>query len=211
MRGGVGAPGDRDDVAHVIAVTVRNENIIGLDLIDLDLFGQRITGDEGIEKEGLAASLHRETGVSVIGKLHGPTFRLIAERAMGRPTRLERRRARRYWKAMPESSDKAERLIDLSHCLEDGMITYQGLPGPIICDFLSREASRSRYAPGTEFQIGKIELVANTGTYLDSPFHRLAHGKDLSELELARLANLDCVVVRVMDRSARPSIRWRTG
>ena len=91
-------------------------------------------------------------------------------------------------------------LIDLSHTVENGMITYRGLPAPLICDFLSREQSRSLYADGTEFQIGKIEMVANTGTYLDSPFHRYADGADLSQLPLERLANLDSVVVR-MDRS----------
>jgi arylformamidase len=91
-------------------------------------------------------------------------------------------------------------LIDLSHAVENGMITYRGLPAPLICDFLSREQSRFLYADGTEFQIGKIEMVANTGTYLDSPFHRYAHGADLSQLPLERLANLDSVVVR-MDRS----------
>jgi arylformamidase len=89
------------------------------------------------------------------------------------------------------------RLIDVSHTVEHGMITYQGLPAPVICDWLSREASRSRYAPGTEFQIGKIEMVANTGTYVDSPFHRYENGKDLSELPLESIANLECVVVRV--------------
>ena len=83
------------------------------------------------------------------------------------------------------------------------MVTYKGLPAPIICDYLSREASRSRYAEGTEFQIGKIEMVANTGTYLDSPFHRYAHGCDLSELALESLADLDCVVVRVTERRNR--------
>jgi kynurenine formamidase len=86
------------------------------------------------------------------------------------------------------------RLIDVSHTVEHGMITYKGLPAPIICDFLSREASRSRYAPGTEFQIGKIEMVANTGTYVDSPFHRYPDGKDLSALPLASLANLECLI-----------------
>jgi len=88
-------------------------------------------------------------------------------------------------------------LIDLSHTVEHGMVTYKGLPAPIICDYLSREASRARYAPGTEFHIGNIEMVANTGTYLDSPFHRYADGLDLSQLPLERLANLDTVVVRV--------------
>jgi kynurenine formamidase len=77
------------------------------------------------------------------------------------------------------------------------MVTYPGLPAPIICDYLSREASRTHYAPGVEFQIGKIEMVANTGTYLDSPFHRYSNGKDLSQLALESLADLEAVVVRV--------------
>jgi kynurenine formamidase len=87
-------------------------------------------------------------------------------------------------------------LIDLSHTIEHGMITYKGLPAPLICDFLSRQASRARYAPGTEFQIGRIDMVANTGTYLDSPFHRFADGKDLAELPLDSLAGLDGLLVR---------------
>jgi kynurenine formamidase len=104
---------------------------------------------------------------------------------------------------MPDSQQENARLIDVSHIVEDGMITYKGLPAPIICDYLSREASRARYAEGTEFQIGKIEMVANTGTYIDSPFHRYAHGCDLSELKLESLADLDCIVVRVTERSDR--------
>jgi len=95
------------------------------------------------------------------------------------------------------------RLIDLSHTVEDGMITYKGLPAPIVCDYLSREASRAFYAPGVEFHIGKIEMVANTGTYLDSPFHRYAAGKDLSQLDLATLAELDGIVARLPDRPDR--------
>jgi arylformamidase len=86
--------------------------------------------------------------------------------------------------------------IDLSHTIEHGMITYRGLPAPLICDYLSREASRGLYAEGTEFHIGRIDMVANTGTYLDSPFHRYADGKDLSELPLTSLAGLEGVVVR---------------
>jgi arylformamidase len=100
-------------------------------------------------------------------------------------------------------------LIDLSHTIVNGLVTYKGLPAPIICDYLSREASREHYAPGTEFQIGKIEMVANTGTYLDSPFHRFADGKDLSELELERLANLPAIKIpaqrqRAIDVSCFP-------
>jgi len=89
----------------------------------------------------------------------------------------------------------ATHLIDLSHTIEHGLITYKGLPAPIICDFLSREQSKAHYAAGTEFQIGKIEMVANTGTYLDGPFHRYADGKDLSQLALTSLADLDGILV----------------
>jgi kynurenine formamidase len=88
-------------------------------------------------------------------------------------------------------------LIDLSHTVEHGMTTYKGLPAPIICDFLSREASEKHYAHGTTFHIGKIEMVANTGTYIDSPFHRYADGKDLSELTLESTADLEGLVFRV--------------
>ena len=95
------------------------------------------------------------------------------------------------------------RLIDLSHDVEHGMVTYKGLPAPIVCDFLSREDSKRIYAPGTEFHIGKIEMVANTGTYLDAPFHRYADGKDLSELPLESVAELDAVVVRAPSDAGR--------
>jgi len=87
------------------------------------------------------------------------------------------------------------KLIDLSHTIEDGLITYKGLPAPIICDYLSREESKKHYADGTTFQIGKIDMCSNTGTYLDSPFHRYEDGKDLSELNLESVASLDGIKV----------------
>ena len=87
--------------------------------------------------------------------------------------------------------------VDLSHTVEHGMITYKGLPAPTICDFVSRDESKVHYADGTSFQIGKIEMVANTGTYLDAPFHRYADGADLSQLPLTSLANLDGIVFHV--------------
>src|SRR5215216_3658427 len=93
------------------------------------------------------------------------------------------------------------KLIDLSHTVEHGMITYKGLPAPVISDYLSREDSKTRYAPGTEFHIAKIDMVANTGTYLDSPFHRYARGKDLAQLDLQTLANVDGIVVRCSERA----------
>jgi kynurenine formamidase len=89
----------------------------------------------------------------------------------------------------------AQSFIDLSHTIESGMITYKGLPAPLICDYLSRERSRELYEPGTEFQIGRIDMVANTGTYLDCPFHRYADGHDLSDLMLEKCADLEGLVV----------------
>ena len=93
-------------------------------------------------------------------------------------------------------------LIDLSHTVEHGMITYKGLPAPVISDHMSREDSGKNYAPGTQFHIGKIEMVANTGTYLDSPFHRYEDGRDLSQLDLRSLANLDGIVISTSDQQA---------
>lgn len=88
-------------------------------------------------------------------------------------------------------------LIDLSHTIEHGLVTYKGLPAPIICDYLSRENSKQFYEEGTEFQIGKIEMVSNTGTYIDCPFHRFENGKDLSEVGLECFVDLDAVVISV--------------
>jgi arylformamidase len=93
-------------------------------------------------------------------------------------------------------------IVDLSHTIEDGMVTYPGLPAPLICDFLSREKSREVYAPGYEFHIGTIELVGNTGTYLDTPFHRFADGEDLAAVDVSRMAELDGVVVNAKGATA---------
>jgi kynurenine formamidase len=95
------------------------------------------------------------------------------------------------------------KLIDLSHTIESGMVTYKGLPAPLVCDYLSREASRKIYSANTEFQIGKIEMVGNTGTYLDTPFHRYENGKDLAQVPLSALAALDLVVARIEPHSSR--------
>lgn len=90
----------------------------------------------------------------------------------------------------------ARRLVDLSHVIEDGLVTYPGLPAPHVCDYLSREASREHYEAGTEFQIASIEMVANTGTYIDCPFHRYADGADLSQVGLPAFTDLEGIVVR---------------
>lgn len=94
-------------------------------------------------------------------------------------------------------ADMDKRLVDLSHVVEDGMTTYKGLPGPHICDYWSRERSAEHYDDGSTFQIGRIDMVANTGTYLDAPFHRFAEGADLSQLALERLAGIEGLVVRL--------------
>ena len=100
-----------------------------------------------------------------------------------------------------------KKLIDLSHEVEHGMITYKGLPAPIICDFLSREASRKLYSEDTEFNISKIEMVANTGTYVDSPFHRFEDGIDLSELPLESLADLEGLLIHAQGSERALSVK----
>jgi kynurenine formamidase len=92
-------------------------------------------------------------------------------------------------------------LIDVSQTVSDGLVTYPGLPAAHVCDFMTREASREKYAPGTEFHIAKIEMVSNTGTYVDAPFHRFAEGRDLSQLPLDAVANLPGLVVRSSARA----------
>jgi len=95
------------------------------------------------------------------------------------------------------------RLVELSHVIRPGLITYPGLPGPVITPYLTREASRTRYAPGTEFAIDVITMVGNTGTYLDSPFHRYPDADDLSELPLDKLAELDGVKIDLTEMGPR--------
>jgi arylformamidase len=89
-----------------------------------------------------------------------------------------------------------ERLVDLSHLISDGMITYKGFPGPAICDFWTREQSAANYDDGSSFQIGRVDMVANTGTYLDTPFHRYEDGDDLAGIGLDQMAALPGIVIR---------------
>jgi kynurenine formamidase len=104
-------------------------------------------------------------------------------------------------------AETKRRLVDLSHVIESGMITYRGLPAPLICDYLSFDASHQHYAPGTEFSIARIDMVANTGTYVDVPFHRYREGDDLAAVALDRLADLPGLVVRLAGRTGR-AIDW---
>ena len=96
----------------------------------------------------------------------------------------------------------SEKIVDLSHVIEEGMTTYPGLPGPHICDFWEREGTAQHYDDGSTFQIGRIDMVANTGTYLDTPFHRYANGADLADVGIERLASLPGMLVRAEGRTA---------
>ncbi|WP_457311770.1 cyclase family protein [Sphingomonas sp. UYAg733] len=153
-----------------------------------------IDGDD-IADEALAAYIIGDLRLLMVGEVRILNKRIIAERH------------KRNAAAIAPSEGVAGRRIDLSHTIEDGMVTYKGLPAPIMCDHLSRERSRTLYAEGTEFQIGKIELVGNTGTYLDTPYHRYADGYDLSALDLDRVSAVPAIVVRVEGGAAR-AIDW---
>jgi arylformamidase len=151
--------------------------------------------DDDITDDALAAYIIADLRLLMVGKV-----RILNKRI------IEERHKRAAAPARPAMAN-AGRRIDLSHTIEDGMITYKGLPAPLLCDHLSREQSRATYAEGTEFQIGKIEMVGNTGTYLDTPFHRYAEGYDLSGLDLDRVSDVPAVVVRVAGQAGR-AIDW---
>jgi kynurenine formamidase len=144
-----------------------------------------IEGDD-IADEALADYLVRDMRLLMVGAVRIRNKRIIAE--------AHKR---------PEPAAPPGRLVDVSHEVEDGMVTYRGLPAPVIRDHWTREESRSHFAPGTEFHIGRIDMVANTGTYVDSPFHRYADGPDLAHLPLESLADLPGLVVRAAGRPAR--------
>lgn len=157
----------------------------------LDIAGDDIPDDE------LAAYIIKDMRLLMVGEV-----RILNKKI------IEERHKRQAAPAPTTASDSGKtHLIDLSHTIESGMITYKGLPAPLICDHLSRARSREIYAEGTEFQIGKIEMVSNTGTYIDVPFHRYEHGHDLSELALKRVSNIPAVIVRVTGAQER-AIDW---
>lgn len=152
---------------------------------------------ETIEDEALAGYIVRDLRLLMVANVIITNKRIIAEpHKRGEPT--ARGQADR-------GNETAFR--DLSHVIEHGTVTYKGLPAPLICDHLSREASRGIYAEGTEFQIGMIEMVGNTGTYVDTPFHRYADGADTAETGLDRLAGLPGIVVRVTGMAGR-AVDW---
>lgn len=157
----------------------------------LDIDGDDIADDE------LAAYIVRDMRLLMVGKVRILNKRIIEERH------------KRAAGAAPGSAGPESRaqLVDLSHTITHGMVTLKGYPAPLICDYLSREQSRKFYEAGTEFNIGRIDMIANTGTYIDTPFHRYADGGDLASLDLERISNVPAVVVRVSGLAAR-AIDW---
>lgn len=148
-----------------------------------------IPGDD-ISDADAGALLVRELRLLMVEEV-----RITARRVIAEP---HRRRA-----GPSTTAVISRRLVELSHVVRDGLVTYPGLPAPVITDHLSREASRATYAPGTEFQIARIDMVANTGTYVDAPSHRYADGADLAALPLDRVADLPGVVVDVRGSTGR--------
>src|SRR5215472_3863842 len=136
-----------------------------------------------VSDEEIGALLVGHLGLLMVGGVELRNVRRIEE-----PHRGSR--------GVPRAAIAGRRLVDLSHPIHHGLVTYPGLPAPEISDHLSREASTAVYAPGVTFQIGRISLVANTGTYLDSPWHRYADGLDLAGLPLERLVELDGILLR---------------
>jgi kynurenine formamidase len=145
-----------------------------------------IEGDDISDRE-LADYLVADMRLLMVGAVRIHNKRIVAEAHKRKPV---------------DASLSASRYVDLSHVIANGTVTHRGLPAPIICDYLSRESSRSRYAPGTEFHIAKIEMVANTGTYIDCPFHRFADGRDFSQIGIEQLADIDAIVVRAERRDS---------
>jgi arylformamidase len=145
--------------------------------------------DPGIGEAGIAALFVASLGLLMTESVELANVEIIAEPHKGTRGGPSDRAA------VPPSRRGA--LVELGHVIRAGMVTYPGLPGPEITPHLTREASRGRYSPGTEFAIGRISLVGNTGTYLDSPYHRYPGGADLAAIPLERTADLPAVVVRV--------------
>ncbi|MEV5765827.1 cyclase family protein [Micromonospora sp. NPDC052213] len=160
-------------------VTFANGGGLRTDGFRLDIPGREIGDDE------LAALFVRHLGLLMAAEVRISGKTIIEEPHKGGRG------------VVGEASGGGRRLVELSHVITDRMVTLPGWPAPRISEWLTREASRANYAPGTEFQVGRIDLIANTGTYLDTPAHRYAEGADLAGTPLDRLADLPGIVVRV--------------
>ncbi|MFC5739952.1 cyclase family protein [Dyella tabacisoli] len=149
-----------------------------------------------IADQALAATIVRDLRLLMVGEVRILNKRIVDE---------QHKRGELEGTVVRQTT--GTRFVDLSHVIESGMVTYKGLPAPLVCDHLSRIQSRHMYAPGTEFQIGRIEMVGNTGTYIDTPYHRYADGYDLTGLSLEQISDVPGLVVRVVGMKGR-SIDW---
>jgi arylformamidase len=144
-----------------------------------------IPGDD-VSDGWIADALVRDLGLLMVGDV-----RISNRRILDEPHK------RGFDERESRSSSTSRRLVDLNHPIVAGMTTYPGLPVPAIRPVLRREDSEGRYAAGVTFAIDVIELCGNTGTYMDSPFHRYADGSDLAGLPLDRLFDVPAVRVDV--------------
>ena len=147
------------------------------------------TGDETAEQIGQLFVTH--LGLAMVGEVELDNLEIVEEQHKGS----------RAIEARP--TDEPRRIVDLSHVIHSGLVTYPGLPAPTITPFLTREDSRKKYAEGTEFAMDIITMIGNTGTYLDSPFHRYGDGVDLAGLDLATLVDLPAEVFHLTDLTTR--------
>jgi arylformamidase len=166
---------------------------------DLSVHGFRVdVPSADIDEAGIAALF-----VASLGLLMTDAVELRNVEVFPEPHKGTRGGPAEHGASVPDPGDRGAqdarggRLVELSHVIRPGMVTYPGLPGPALVPYLTREASRAVYAPGTEFAIDQLTMVGNTGTYLDSPRHRFADGPDLAAIPLARTAGLAAVVIRV--------------
>lgn len=153
-----------------------------------------IDGDD-IDDDALAAYIIRDLRLLMVGSVKILNKTIITERHK-RTTAVDEAK-------LSEGIHK----FDLSHVIESGMVTYKGLPAPLVCDYISRESSKAHYAEGTSFVIDRLDMVGNTGTYIDSPFHRYADGCDLAGLALEQISGVPAVVVRVAGATNR-AVDW---
>jgi len=150
-------------------------------------------------REGeIAELLVRHLGLALVGRVELSNLEIVEEPHTGSRGTTDAAGA-----APAASAARRGELVDLSHPIRDGLVTYPGLPAPTITPHLTREASREKYAPGTEFAMDVITMIGNTGTYLDSPFHRYAEGGDLASLELETLVGVPAEVFRLTDAARR--------
>ncbi len=152
----------------------------------LDLPSPDVTEDE------VARLFVQHLGLALVGEVRLTALQIVAEQHRG-SRGIER----------PRREEEARRAVDLSHRIRAGLVTYPGLPSPVITPHLTREDSRAIYAPGTEFAMDVITMIGNTGTYLDSPYHRYADGGDLASLDLSTLVGLRAEVVHLTDATER--------